>query len=210
MTMIDEISEIQATTGDLLTAKQVAGRTGLSELTVRLVSLTPQGPPTFELAGRTVWPSDQLQTWLRDNPPWMAVRWLGEWLTGSVDRRPGDEADAPDSSRGLVECLPWCVDRNGHPDETYRDDQRCFGEELSVDLSLHREIPEARLDERTGNWHSAPDSVKVYAERTPDQDVQVHLQRGDGPEVRYTVGEAQQLVEALHLVLGQVGQVDHP
>lgn len=35
-----------------------------------------------------------------------------------------------------VQCTPWCVDGDGHPNETGRVDQNCYGIDTYVDLTL--------------------------------------------------------------------------
>lgn len=35
-----------------------------------------------------------------------------------------------------VQCTPWCVDGDGHPNEVGRVDQNCFGSDTYVDLTL--------------------------------------------------------------------------
>ncbi|OZD81815.1 hypothetical protein CH260_10390 [Rhodococcus sp. 05-2256-B2] len=35
-----------------------------------------------------------------------------------------------------IQCTPWCVDGDGHPNESSRVDQHCFGTDNYVDLSL--------------------------------------------------------------------------
>lgn len=35
-----------------------------------------------------------------------------------------------------VQCASWCVDGDGHPNETGRSDQNCFGLDNYIDLTL--------------------------------------------------------------------------
>ncbi len=93
-----------------------------------------------------------------------------------------------------VVCAPWCCYGAGHPDELYPADQCCASVQLTVPLSMQPNIEDA----------TEADYVDVYAMRRPGEAVQVDLSHAGGPEIRFTLGETRQLVEALQLVLGQV------
>jgi hypothetical protein len=38
---------------------------------------------------------------------------------------------------GPIVCTPWCEDGDGHPNELFAEDQRCFSPSLRVELSEH-------------------------------------------------------------------------
>lgn len=70
----------------------------------------------------------------------------------------------------LVECMPWCDQGDGHPDQHHTSDQACWSPSEYVDLSL-----EPVHVERCGEF---PQQIGVMARRWPDAPghVYVHLQ----------------------------------
>lgn len=114
----------------------------------------------------------------------------------------------PLPSAGPIECQPWCLFGDGHGDAFARDDQRCYTDDLRVDMTLRPMLEEGRLVEGEG-WVRGPDHVLVHAsqlghERQPRISIR---QETDGPfvELEFTPGEARELIEAVQLVLGQIG-----
>jgi hypothetical protein len=52
-------------------------------------------------------------------------------------------ASKVDNPMPPVQCTPWCEEGDGHPNEAFREDQKCWSPAEYVDLSLH----EAESDE---------------------------------------------------------------
>ena len=106
--------------------------------------------------------------------------------------------DRPTPATGPTTCEPWCSDGDGHPDELFVEDQRCDSSVMNVELSL----PD---DPLTVSPHeSMPDFAMVYASKRPAESLRIHVNHNDEPDVLYTPAEAQQLIEALQLLLVQV------
>jgi hypothetical protein len=87
-----------------------------------------------------------------------------------------------------------------HPDAEFAEDQRCFSPTLRVDLSEH---PLVELVDGT----TRPDRLQVTASQRPGQSPRIEVDAlGERPSSVLTAGEAQQLMETLQLLLGQIGQ----
>lgn len=143
------------------------------------------GPINYRLADHAVYPSDELEAWCK--------------RVGIPPRA----ADPPALADGPIDCAPWCKYADGHPG-MFREDQRCYSDELRIDLSTHQRIELSVADE-TGAWAPGPDYVTVFAKREADGGTVLCVSRADEDEANYTPAEAGQLVEALQLLLGQIG-----
>lgn len=106
-------------------------------------------------------------------------------------------------------CAPWCEWRDGHADVRDREDQTCWSPSQRVDLSLYPPIEDSVYDRDTRRWAPGPDHVDLYAGRNVD-DSAAHLRivhETDGPvtDLQLTLSEAAHLVEAVQLLLAQIG-----
>ena len=98
----------------------------------------------------------------------------------------------------LVQCQPWCVDQDGHPECIYLEDRWCGTESLEVALSLEPEVPAGE--------GTAPDGFSVSALRVPGEPIKFQLDHLAGGCIDLTAGEAAELVEAFQLLLGRIGE----
>jgi predicted DNA-binding transcriptional regulator AlpA len=168
-----------ATDGDdrLVTTAQAAEILGVSSATLVAWNRIGQGPRPIKLGARLVWYHSQIVKWER------------------LRRR---------------QCLPWCVEDTGEHSAFDPDpDDPCFGSSVKIGLSLEPLIPDEQFDQAAQTWVPAPDSIDVYASAPAVDQVEIRVEHSetDGLPVfnlRLTTSEAQELVEALQLVLGQV------
>jgi hypothetical protein len=108
----------------------------------------------------------------------------------------------------LVQCKPWCVDQDGHPDCDYVEDKVCTTAEQDVDLSMYPLVPNEVRDE-AGNWLPGPDHLRVYGLYSPVEPVQVRLNHDATAslpffDITLTPAEAKALLVALFDVVGQI------
>lgn len=108
--------------------------------------------------------------------------------------------DRPAPPAGPITCQPWCQDGEGHADALCADDQICFTTELFVPTSTAEPVS---VD---GYGYCKPERLHVYGEIRPGEKaprVVVSVDGGGAPAM--TLSEVEELVEALQLILGQVG-----
>jgi hypothetical protein len=100
---------------------------------------------------------------------------------------------------------PWCdTYGDGEPEHRSGDEVTCLGEILSVPAT--REPMTERVDrDRTIRYEGEYDGFDVWAcQRLGEEPMVTVDQIGDSIGAHMTIDEAQQLIEALQLVIGQV------
>lgn len=108
-----------------------------------------------------------------------------------------------------VPCRPWC-DFKGETVPHFNvepKDQCCYSQDLRIDLSLHPSVEESYL--RDGEYVPGPDHIEISAQQGAEDAsplISMRRESDDQPfvEWKFTPAEAQQTVEALQLLLGQI------
>ncbi len=107
-----------------------------------------------------------------------------------------------------IQCQPWCTYQDGHPNDFCREDQRCYSEDLRIDLTLLPVLEQSYYVEGTG-WVVGPDHIEVDAEQGGNERYPyIQIRKDSGPERcvawKFTPLEARQLIDTVQLLLGQI------
>ena len=89
-----------------------------------------------------------------------------------------------------IACRPWCVYGDGHPNETFREDQWCSSEERSIPVSHYPAVEWADEEYR-------PEMVTVYATEHESDAATINVSLGDTDALRLSAAEARALAAAL-------------
>jgi hypothetical protein len=111
-----------------------------------------------------------------------------------------------------IACTSWCKDGDGHPNETGRADQTCWGPHHYVEASTEEVL--AEYDKSTHTWDTYASRLGISAYRGFNQhpSVYVHNNLPAGPtggvdtSVRLTADEARQLAAYLIEVADEIGE----
>lgn len=108
--------------------------------------------------------------------------------------------DTPILATGPIVCQPWCIYGDGHRNALFADDQYCVTDELFVPISTAEPV-----DVSPSYGDCKPERLHVYGvsdRRHPEPRIVVNVDGGAAPPL--TLDEAQELVETVQLILGQV------
>ena len=107
-----------------------------------------------------------------------------------------------------IKCTPWCLEADGHPNETGRADQNCLGYDTYVDLKLEEIDQDSYYGPYTSRFGLTP-----YRRFNQPPSVYFHIdlidhERGNiDREVHLTAAEARELAAALLTVADTIERV---
>jgi hypothetical protein len=111
-----------------------------------------------------------------------------------------------------IACTSWCRYGDGHPNETGRADQTCWGADHYVEASTEEVL--AEYDKGTDTWNAYASQLGISAYRGFNQhpSVYVHINLPAAPDdgvdtsVWLTADEARQLAAYLIEVADEIGE----